>query len=59
MKADSFEPPGRSGELRGCGRMVWVDDEATEEGGGERMKPPGGGAAIATRYVEVRKTRNA
>lgn len=39
MKLDSLVPPGLSGELRGCGRMVAVED-AMDEGGGEWMKPP-------------------
>ena len=43
-----MEPPGLSGELRGCGRTdaPCVVEEATEDGGGERMKPPDGGDAI-------------
>ena len=41
MNADSFVPPGFSGELRGCGK-VFTLDEAIEEGGGEiGTNPPG------------------
>lgn len=41
MKADSFAPPGLSGEVRGWGRAdVFEVVEATEDGAGERRKPP-------------------
>jgi hypothetical protein len=53
MAALHLEPPGRRGEVRGCGRECCgcAVEDVMEEAGGERRKPPFGVPASA--IVEI------